>query len=49
MAHMVDIMYVDYEEKMEKEEQENERAEDIGPYPYSSEYTSSSSSSHHSN
>ena len=49
ITHMVDIIYVDYEEKMANEEQEKERVDDNAPSPSSSEYTSSSSSSHHSN
>ena len=45
MSKMVDILFVDYEEKMEKEEYDKERAKDDAPSPSSSDY----SSSHHSN
>lgn len=31
MTNVVDLMYVDYEEKMEREEQEKERAEHDAP------------------
>ena len=48
MACIVDLMYADYEEKMEIEEQEKEREKDDAPSPYSSDYSSSSSPSHHS-
>jgi len=49
MENMVDIMYSGYQEKMEKDEYDKERAEDDAPSSSSSGYTSSSSSSHHSN
>ena len=42
-------MDADYEEKMEKEERDKERAKGDAPSPSSSEYTSPSSSSYHSN
>lgn len=48
MERMVDVMYADYEEKMEREEWEKERAENDAPSTPSSEHSSSSSSSHHS-
>lgn len=37
MEIMVDIMYVDYEEKMKKEEREKGREEDDAPSPYLAE------------
>ena len=48
MACMVDIMYADYEEKMEREEWGKEKVEDDAPSSPSSEHSYSSSSSHHS-
>lgn len=49
MAHMVDIMYATYEEKMTTEEWEKKRAKNDAPSTPSGEHSSSSSSSHHSN
>lgn len=49
MAHMVYLMYAYYEEKMAREEHEKERVEDNASSPYSSDYSFTSSYSHHSN
>ena len=49
MTCMVDIMYADYEKKMAREEHEKERVDDDAPSPYSSDYSFTSSYSHHSN
>jgi len=49
MVHMVYFMYLDYEEKIAREGWEKERAKDDAPSTPSSEHSSCSSSSHHSN